>query len=266
MRRAVPGWVLGVAGAVYAFLHLPVLIIVVFSFNDSKFSADWVGFTLEWYRRLFERPDLLRGLRLSLLVGGISTVVAAVFGTLLALALSRGRRRRGARSLAEGLLYVPVVTPEVVVGVSLLMVFAVAGIPLGIGSITIAHIAFNISFVAIVVLARLEGMDRTLEEAAMVLGADELTAFRRITVPQLWPAILAGGLLAFTMSFDDYVITSFVAGAGSSTLPIVVYGMVRRTVEPSVNAISTLILVVTAVLIFVADRLAQARPPAGRVG
>jgi spermidine/putrescine transport system permease protein len=248
-----PGWLVAVVAAVYLFLHAPILVLMVFSFNNSKFSVDWRGFTLQWYHRLLERPDILRGLKISLIVGLAATVISAVFGTLVALALARHRFR--GRRVFEGLLYVPVVTPEIVVGISLLILFALLKFPLGVMTITIAHVAFCISFVVIVVLARLEGMDRHLEEAAMILGADEITTFWRVTVPQLWPGILAGALLAFTISFDDFVITSFVSGSGSSTLPIVVYGMVRRNVEPSINAISTIILVVTAILIYAADRL-----------
>jgi spermidine/putrescine transport system permease protein len=257
MGARLPRWVLSVSVAVYAFLHLPLLVLVLFSFNDSKFSVDWAGFTLGWYRRLLERPDILRGLKASLIVGGASTVISAVLGTLIALALARHRFR--GRTAFEGFLYVPIVTPEIVVGISLLLLFALVKIPLGLTTIVIAHVAFSLSFVVIVVLARLEGMDRTLEEAAMVLGADEVTTFWKVTVPQLWPGILSGALLAFTMSFDDFVITSFVSGSGSSTLPIVVYGMVRRNVEPSINAISTIILLVTTALIYLADRLARGR-------
>jgi spermidine/putrescine transport system permease protein len=257
MGARLPRWVLGVSVAVYLFLHLPILVLVVFSFNDSKFSVDWAGFTFDWYRRLLQRPDILRGLKASLIVGGVSTVISAVLGTLIALALARHRFR--GRTAFEGFLYVPIVTPEIVVGISLLILFALVKIPLGLTTITIAHVAFCLSFVVIVVLARLEGMDRTLEEAAMILGADEITTFWKVTVPQLWPGILSGALLAFTMSFDDFVITSFVSGSGSSTLPIVVYGMVRRNVEPSINAISTIILLVTTALIYLADRLARER-------
>ena len=252
-----PRWLFVVAGVVYFFLHLPVLVLVLFSFNDSKFSVDWQGFTLEWYRRLLERPDILQGLKASLIVGLAATAISAVLGTLLALAIARGRFR--GRRAWEGFLYVPIVTPEIVVGISLLLLFALLKFPLGLTSITIAHVAFCISFVVIVVLARIQGMDANLEEAAMILGADEITTFWKITVPQLWPGILSGALLAFTMSFDDFVITSFVSGPGSSTLPIVVYGMVRKNVEPSINAISTIILLGTAVLIYVADRLARER-------
>jgi spermidine/putrescine transport system permease protein len=257
MGTRLPRWVLAVTVAVYAFLHLPILVLVAFSFNDSKFSASWMGFTLDWYARLLQRPDILRGLQASLIVGIVSTVISAALGTLVALGLARHRFR--GRMALEGFLYVPIVTPEIVVGISLLILFALVKIPLGLTTIIIAHVAFSLSFVVIVVLARLQGMDQHLEEAAMILGADEITTFWKVTMPQLWPGILAGALLAFTMSFDDFVITSFVSGSGSSTLPIVVYGMVRRNIEPSINAISTIILVVTTALIYLADRLARER-------
>ena len=257
MSRRVPKWLLATSGLVYLFLHLPILVLTIFSFNDSKFSVEWQGFTLRWYQRLLERPDILDGLKASLAVGVAATVISTVLGTMLALAL--GRHQFRGRRMVEGFLYLPVVTPEIVVGISLLILFALLQFPLGLTTITIAHVAFCISFVVIIVLARLKGMDRHLEEAALVLGADELTTFRRVTLPQLWPGIFAGALLAFTMSFDDFVITSFVSGSGSSTLPLVVYGMVRRTIEPSINAISTIILLVTAVLIYGADRLVRAK-------
>ena len=257
MTPRIPRWLIIVAGAVYFFLHLPVLVLVVFSFNDSKFSVDWQGFTWQWYQRLLERPDILQGLKASLIVGLGATVISAILGTLLALAL--GRQPFRGRRAWEGFLYVPIVTPEIVVGISLLLLFALLKFPLGLATITVAHVAFCISFVVIVVLARIQGMDENLEEAAMILGADEITTFWKITVPQLWPGILSGALLAFTMSFDDFVITSFVSGPGSSTLPIVVYGMVRKNVEPSINAISTIILLVTAILIYLADRLARGK-------
>lgn len=255
MSRAVPrGLAVFVAG-VFLLLHLPVAILIAFSFNASRFSAAWSGFTLDWYRRLLEREDLLHAAGRSLVVGGASTLIATAIGTLLALALAR-HRIRGRRAL-EALLYAPVVTPEVVVGVSLLMLFAFAGVPLGLGTIVLAHATFSLPFVVIVVLARLAGMDRSLEEAAMILGADELATFRRVTLPQLAPGVLAAALLAFTLSFDDFVITSFVAGPGSSTLPMMVYSMVRRNVDPTVNAISAIIVVLTTVLILGAQQLTR---------
>ncbi len=220
MGARLPRWIVGISILVYAFLHLPILILVLFSFNDSKFSVGWTGFTMGWYHRLLERPDILRGLKASLVVGAVSTAISAVLGTLIALALARHRFR--GRTAFEGFLYVPIVTPEIVVGISLLILFALFQVPLGLTTIVIAHVAFSLSFVVIVVLARLDGMDRTLEEAAMILGADEVTTFWKVTVPQLWPGILSGALLAFTMSFDDFVNTSIVSGSRSSTLPIVV--------------------------------------------
>ena len=216
-RRRIPRWAFAFAAVVYFFLHAPILVLVVFSFNDSKYSVEWRGFTWRWYERLLDRGDILDALEVSLIVGGTSTVIATVLGTLLAMGLAR-RHFRG-RAVTEGLLYMPVVTPEIVVGISLLVMFAATGTQLGVATIVIAHVAFNISFVAILVRARLEGMDQNLEEAALILGADEWATFWRITVPQLWPGIMAGALLAFTMSLDDYVITSMVAGPGSSTLP-----------------------------------------------
>ncbi|HET9333602.1 MAG TPA: ABC transporter permease [Gemmatimonadota bacterium] len=256
MRRP-PWWVSGIAGAALFLLHLPVVVLMAFSFNASRFSMEWSGFTLIWYARLLERGDILEALRASLVVALASTALATALGTLIALALARhafpGRR------VYQGLLYLPIVTPEIVVGISLLVLFAAAGVQLGLGTITIAHVAFNISFVAVVVLARLQGMGRDLEEAAMDLGARPWTTFFRITLPQILPGVVAGALLAFTMSFDDFVITFFVAGVGSTTLPLLVYSMVRRGVEPTINAISTIILVVTTVAILVAYRLREGR-------
>jgi spermidine/putrescine transport system permease protein len=263
MGARLPKWLIAATALTYFLLHLPILVLVAFSFNTSRFSVQWTGFTLQWYQRLVERPDIIASLKLSLIIGVLSTVVSTVLGTLIALALARHRFR--GRVLYEGLLYVPIVTPEIVAGISLLVLFAALGVPLGISTITIAHIAFNISFVVVVVLARLHGMDRTLEEAALILGADEITTFWRVTVPQLWPGILAGALLAFTMSFDDFVITFFVSGVGSTTLPLLVYSMVRKSIEPSINAISTVILVFTTLTIYLADRFGRARANAGVV-
>ena len=242
---------------VLLFLHLPLLILMAFSFNASRFSVEWTGFTLAWFRGLADRPDILSGLRNSLIVGVSSTVISTILGTMLALALSR-YRFRGRRAM-ESLLYIPLVTPEIVVGISLLVLFAALGMRLGIATIVIAHIAFSISFVTVVVRARLAGMDTHLEEAAMTLGAGPWRSFRRVTLPLIMPGVVAGALLAFTLSFDDYVITSFVAGSGSSTLPGVIYGMVRRNIDPTVNAVSTVVLLVTTALIYFSDRYARAK-------
>jgi spermidine/putrescine transport system permease protein len=253
-----PKWLIALVVGVYLFLHIPILALVVFSFNESKFSTEWTGFTLHWYQRLLERQDILDGLKASVFVAVTSTIISTILGTLFALAL--GRHYFRGRRAVEAFLYVPIVTPEIVVGISLLILFVMLKVPLSLVTVIIAHVAFNISYVVVVVLARLAGMDSNLEEAAMILGADELTTFRRITVPILWPGIVSGAMLAFTMSFDDYVITSFVTGTGASTLPIVVYTMVRKNIEPSINAISTVVLVVTTVLVIAAERLSRDKP------
>ena len=257
MKSGMSRWLATYVAVVLLFLHLPLLILMVFSFNASRFSVEWTGFTLAWFRGLADRPDILGGLRNSLVVGVTSTVLSAILGTMLALALSR-YRFRGRRAM-ESLLYIPLVTPEIVVGFSLLVLFAALGVRLGIVTIVVAHIAFSISFVTVVVQARLAGMDTHLEEAAMTLGAGPWRSFRRVTLPLIMPGVVAGALLAFTLSFDDYVITSFVAGSGSSTLPVVIYGMVRRNIDPTVNAVSTVVLVVTTILIYLSDRYARAK-------
>ncbi len=263
MTRRLPRSLLVFTALGYAFLHLPILVLIAFSFNASKFSVHWTGFTWNWYLKLLDSSLLSRGLQLSLIIAVSSTLLSTALGTLLALALARHRVRR--RSGLEGLLILPIVTPEIVVGISLLAFFAFLHYPLGVSSVVIAHVAFSISFVVVVVLARLHGMDRTLEEAALNLGADEVTTFWKVTVPLLLPGIIAAGLLAFTLSFDDFLITFFVAGVGSSTLPLVVYSMVKLNVSPTVNAISTIIVLVSTVTVVLADRLTRARSarPAG---
>ena len=255
MTRRLPGSAAWIAALTYTFLHLPLVVLMVFAFNRSRFSVQWKGFTLEWFTRLAHRTDVLRALRLSVTVGLASTAIATVLGTLLAIALARYSLR--GRRVYEGLLYLPIVTPEIVAGISLLILFSALGVTLGLGTIIIAHTAFSLPFVTVVVLARMAGMDRSLEEAALNLGADELTTFRRVTLPQLLPGIVAAALLAFTLSFDDFVITFFVAGVGSTTLPLVVYSMVRKSVEPTINAISTIMLLLTTVLVWAADRVAR---------
>ncbi len=242
----------GIAVLALLFLHLPVIALMVFSFNDSRYGIEWKGFTWHWYERMFERGDLRDGLVNSLIVGISASLISTVLGTLVALALAR--HRLPARRAIDSLLYLPLVTPEIVVGISLLALFAALGFSLGLMTITIAHIAFCLTYVVLVVLARLQGMDRQLEEAAMSLGADEFSAFFKVTLPQLMPGVIAGAILAFTLSIDDFLITFFVAGPGSSTLPLVIYPMVRRGIEPSVNAVSTILVLVTTFAVYVADK------------
>jgi len=222
----------------YAYIYLPILLLIVFSFNTQKINVRWEGFTLHWYNELFRDQDVLLATRNTLLIAFISTLLSTIIGTLAALALQR--YRFPGYTVAESILYIPVIIPEVVMGISLLVFFSLLNFRLGLTTITLAHIAFNIPFVTLVVRARLHGFDKSIEEAAMDLGANWLITFWRVTLPTIMPGVLAGALLAFTLSLDDYVITYFTAGPGSTTLPLRVFSMVRFAVTPEVNALSAL--------------------------
>lgn len=247
------------AALVYLFLYAPILVLVVFSFNRNRITASWGGFTLEWYERLFANPQILGALRNSLLVGGATTFICVVVGTAAALAFHKHRFR--AQGALDALVTLPIVIPEIVLASSLVLLFAALGLRLGFLTVVLAHVAFSISYAVIVVRARLAGFDRSLEEAAMDLGAGPVATFFKVTLPGIAPGVLAAALLVFALSIDDYVITSFVAGVGSTTLPIQIYSMVRTGVSPEINAVSTLLLVATSVLLFAAYRLEQGRSP-----
>jgi spermidine/putrescine transport system permease protein len=238
---------------VYVFLYAPILVLVVFSFNKAKQTAVWKGFTLDWFGRMLHNRQIVDALANSLIVALVATSVATVIGTLAALALSRYEFR--GKALTRGLLYLPIVIPEIVLGVSLLSFFGLLKVSGSLWTISIAHIAFSISYVTVVVRARLAGFDRSLEEAARDLGATSLGVFFRVTLPLMLPGIAAGGLLVFTLSIDDYVITSLVAGPGSSTLPMVIYSMLKTSPTPEVNAVSSLLLAFTIIMIVVAQWL-----------
>ena len=236
-------------GLVFAFLYLPILVVVVFSFSAGPNVGIWGGFSLRWYERMLGNEQLLNSIENTVVVALWSTVIATVLGTAAALALSRYRRWVG-RGAFDGLLYLPVIIPDVTMAVMLLLWFTSTDVvPLGRGSITLAHIAFNISFVAIVVRARLAHMDPAMEDAAADLYANRWQAFRRVTLPLIMPGVLGGALLALTLSLDDVVITSFVQGPGSTTLPVYVFGLIRRSVTPEINAVSTLMIAVSMVLV-----------------
>jgi spermidine/putrescine transport system permease protein len=244
------------AAAIYAFLHLPILILALFSFNRSRFTV-WEGFSLHWYGAAVHDPQLVEATLNSLLIALAATAAATLIGTLCAY----GLWKRDSRWLT-GSLTLTLVTPEIVMGISLLAffqwVFRFLSVPLGMHTVVLAHIMFCIAYVVIVVLARLRTFEPTLEEAALDLGATELQAFLRVTLPQLAPAVASAALLAFTISFDDYVITSLVAGVDSETLPMVLYAIARRGGSPVVNAISTLIVFGLGVLILLSERLRKA--------
>jgi spermidine/putrescine transport system permease protein len=246
------------AAGAYLFLYAPILVLVAFSFNRGRLTAAWEGFTLGWYARLLDNVQVLTSLRNSLLVAFAATILCTVIGTAAALALHRHRfRRQGA---VEALVTLPIVVPEIVLASSLVLLFAAAGLGLGFTSVILAHVSFAVSYAVVVVRARLAGFDKSLEEAAMDLGAGPWRTFFLVTLPSIAPGVLAAALLVFALSIDDYVITSFVAGVGSTTLPVQIYSMVRSGITPEINAVSTLILVATSLLLMAAYFLEQGRP------
>lgn len=240
------GWTI----AVFAFLYVPILLLVIYSFNDSRMNLHWVGFTTKWYGLLFNNKSLLHAFQNSLIVAGSSTVLAVLIGTSAAWLLHR--YRFPAQRAIGLLIFIPLVIPEVLMGMSLLVLFVSLGIPLGYTTLIIAHTTFCFPFVLVAVQARLQGLDPSLEEAALDLGATPLQAFRLIIVPYLTPAIIAGALMSFTLSFDEYIVTLFTSGTASQTLPLKVYGMVRVGLNPQLNALSTLFIAATVILVVAA--------------
>ncbi|WP_230411528.1 ABC transporter permease [Collimonas humicola] len=249
MRRPLGLWL--VALFVYAFLYVPLIIVVVYSFNDSQLNAEWVGFTLDWYRKLFNNDEMLRAAGNSLMIALVASAASTLLGTMAGFAMHRYKLK-----LLPLLVLTPIAIPEILVGVSLLIFFVMLNITLGLLSITLAHIAFCIGFVAIVVRSRLSGMDESLTEAARDCGATPMQAFRLVTLPLIMPGVVAGALMAFTLSIDDFVITFFTAGANASTLPLQIYSMIKIAVTPEVNAVSTLLMGLTLLLIIIASKLA----------
>ncbi|MEJ2732846.1 MAG: ABC transporter permease [Anaerolineae bacterium] len=243
IRAAITGS--GILG--YVFLYAPIVILVVFSFNTSRFVTSWGGFGFRWYGELFQNEAIATALKNSLIVALASTLISTVFGTMVALVMER--HQFFGKLAFDALLYLPIIIPDIAMAVMLLLFFVMSSIQLSLVTIIIAHVAFNISFVAIVVRARLVGFDRSLEEAAQDLGANELQTFWHVTLPLLLPGILAGALLAFTLSLDDFVITFFTAGVGSTTLPLRIYSMVKLGITPEINAISTLMLLASMILV-----------------
>lgn len=235
-------------GVVMFYLVSPILVMILYSFNDSgpkKVSFRWLGFTAQWYAKVFAKPDLTTALKNSLIIAAVSTVIATILGTMIALALVRYRFR--GKSTSEFVLFMNISAPEIVLGASLLSLFITFGVPRGLLTIIIAHVMFNIAYVAVTVRARLSGFDRALEEAAQDLGASPWATFVRVTFPLIFPGILAGALLAFALSIDDFVITNFNAGT-IQTFPLWVYGAVKVGIPPQVFVMGTLIFMGGVVL------------------
>jgi spermidine/putrescine transport system permease protein len=267
-------WVTLAAWSVYFFLYAPIVVLIVFAFNSSRTNIVFEGVVnrgpcgpFYWFCQLLNNRDVLSATRNTLIVAFVATVVSTVIGTMAAIALQR--YQFPVKRLSEATLYLPIVIPEIVMGIGALVlfsalfrwansVFALVGnqrLSLGLTTIILAHIAFCIPFVTLVVRARLTGFDRSVEEAAMDLGANEWTTFRRITLPIIAPGVLSGAMLAFTISLDDFIITFFTTGPGATTLPIYVYGLLRRTVTPEVNALSTIWILVVFVVVFLSRQL-----------
>jgi spermidine/putrescine transport system permease protein len=243
---------------VYVFLYTPIVVLMILSFNKGGLPTAWTGFSTDWYGRLLESPKIIAAARNSLVVALCSTLVATTIGTLLAL----GVERRKTSAELDALLFTPMIIPDIVLAIALLSFFTLMKFTLGLHSIILAHVVFNIAFVCAVVRARLKSFDWSLTEASRDLGATALATFRHVTFPLIWPAVVAAALLAFTLSIDEFIIAYFTAGAGqgSTTLPMQIYAMIRFGVTPEINAMATIILLVSFVLVLLAQRLNRGVP------
>ncbi len=243
--------------SVLGFLYVPIVVLLVFSFNQSYLSALWTGFTFRWYRVLFQEPALLHSLAVSLEVAVIQTIISTILGTLGGIALHR-YNFWGKKALVY-FLYVPIVIPEIVMAVALLIYLPHVGVPLGVPAMVIGQTTFTIPYVVLIVRASMAGFDTTLEEAARDLGANELQTLLRVTIPVILPGIIVGALLSFSQSFDDFTTSFFVDGSGNTPLPVQIYGMLRHGVNPSVNALSTIIVVSTLAIVYTGQRAQRRR-------
>ncbi|CAN5824392.1 ABC transporter permease [soil metagenome] len=251
MRRF--GWLNVPFWGAYAFLYFPILVLVVMSFNESRLPFRWTGFSTQWYSALFENERILTGLSNTLVVAVGSTILSTLLGTLLAIGVHRHVRNRFLDALSLG----PAIAPDIVMAIGLLAMYSTLGLTLGLHSVLLSHVVFGTAFVAAVVKARLNHVDPSLEEASRDLGATAVGTFWRITIPTLMPGIVAGALLAFTLSLDEFVIAFFTNGPATPTLPIVIYSMVRFGVTPELNALAAVLLLVTFVVIISAQRLTR---------
>jgi spermidine/putrescine transport system permease protein len=249
VRRLLATW----TGIVFVFFYLPIAVLVLFSFNQSKLNIMWTGFTLDWYAALWRDSVLVRTLQSSLIVATATTVLSVVLGTAGGWLLYRYRYR--ASGLLETLVFLPMIVPEVILGVSLLILFVTIGLRLGYATIVISHVTFSFPFVMAAVQARLAGLDPALEEAALDLGASPFQAFVKVLIPYLMPAIVSGALMAFTLSLDELIVTYFTASAATRTLPLEIFGRVKKGLDPSLNAISTVFIVVTVMTVLATEAL-----------
>jgi len=261
-QKPSPWWLRLHALTVYLFLYAPIFVLVLFSFNTDRRNSSWRGFTVDWYHELWQDELLLRALFNSLKVACLATLVSTVIGTMAALALSRYEFR--GRETVGALAYLPMMVPEIVMGIALLTFFIKLGIQLSIVTVVLSHVVFSVGYVTVTVRTRLAGLQGNLEEAAADLGATPWTTFRLITLPRILPGIMSCALLAFTLFFDDFVITYFTAGIGATTLPLQIYSMLKFGVTPEINAISTIMLVFTICLLALWSRLESDPKTLGR--
>ena len=245
-------------GVVFVFFYLPIAIMILFSFNQSRLNIIWTGFTLEWYAALWRDSVLVRTLQNSLIVASVTTALSVVLGTVGGWLLYRYRYR--ASGLLETFVFLPMIVPEVILGVSLLILFVTIGLQLGYTTIIISHVTFCFPFVMAAVQARLAGLDPALEEAALDLGATPVQAFTKVLVPYLMPAIVSGALMSFTLSLDELIVTYFTASASTRTLPLEIFGRVKKGLDPSLNAISTVFVVFTMIAVFITEALRRRNP------
>jgi spermidine/putrescine transport system permease protein len=246
-------------GATFAFLYIPIAVLIALSFNKAGLPTAWSGFSLEWYGKLANNPKILASAWNSIIVATISTLIATVLGTLLALGVERSRPSPA----RDALLFAPMIVPDIVLAIALLSFFTLLKFTLGLHSIILAHVVFNIAFVCAVVRARLKGFDWSLTEVSRDLGAGHLVTFQKITLPLILPSVIAAALLAFTLSIDEFIIAYFTAGAGqsSTTLPMQIYSMIRFGVTPEINAMASIVMLVSFALVFLAQRLNHGRIP-----
>ncbi len=237
---------------IFVFLYAPVLILIVFSFNDSKSRGHWAGLTLRWYGDLFRDKQIMSSLYYTIIVALLASLIATVMGTAAAIGIHNMNKFR--KSVIMNLTYLPVLNPDIVTGISLMLLFIFVNIPLGFATLLMAHISFNLPYVILSVLPKLKQLNKYLYEAALDLGASPLYAFRRVIIPEIMPGIVTGFLLAFTLSLDDFVISFFTTGSGVSTLSIAIYSMARRGINPKINALSTLMFLAVLALLLVINR------------
>ena len=227
---------------IYAFLYIPIVVLIVFSFNDSKYRGNWSGFTLRWYQDLFSDPDIMSALYTTFVVAIISSILATVIGTITAVGIHSLKPRY--KKLFINLTYIPMISPDIVIGISLLTLFVMLKLNLGYITLILAHITFNIPYVIFAVLPKLQQLDPHLEEAALDLGATPFQAFFKVILPEITPGILTGALMAFTLSLDDFMVSFFTTGSGVATLSIKIYSMTKRGVSPTINALSSIMFIV----------------------